>query len=187
MVVERVVPEDLMESSLQAIYIPQLAKAPDRTEVFEFDEYLSDLETLTPVQGAINVVHQGNYLEISAHAETIVTLMCDRCLQQYNYRLQINPCELIWLKPNDPDAIQPMEQEVEYDELVEALPPDGYFDPGAWLYEQLCLEFPQQQLCSSDCKGVSIAPDTQPPAIDRRWATLEKLRDSLPQSSVSDD
>lgn len=175
-----------MESSLQAIYIPQLAKALDRTEVLEVDEYLPTLETLTPVQGMVRVVHQGNYLEVTGEAETIVTLACDRCLQQYNYRLQVNTSELIWLK-SEGEEFQPLEQEVEYDELVETLPPDGYFEPGTWLYEQLCLALPQQQLCNADCAGLSISTETASPSVDRRWATLEKLRDYLPKSSVSDE
>jgi uncharacterized protein len=176
-----------MESSLQAIYIPQIAKALDRTEVLEVDEYLSNLETLTPVQGMVRVAHQGNYLEVTGDTETIVTLACDRCLQQYNYRLQVHTSEIIWLKPSDRDEFQPLEQEVEYDELVETLPPEGNFEPATWLYEQLCLALPQQQLCSEDCAGLPMISDADSPSLDRRWAMLEQLRDQLPKSSVSDE
>lgn len=176
-----------MESSLQPIYIPQLAKALDRTEVIDVDEYLPGLETLTPVQGSLKVVHQGNYLEVTGQAEAIVTLACDRCLQHYNYRLTVDTSELIWLKSTSETEFQALEVELEYDELVETLPPDGYFDPGAWIYEQLCLELPQQQLCSTDCSGLTVETDASPPAIDQRWSMLEQLRDRLPQSSASDD
>jgi uncharacterized protein len=88
---------------MEAIYIPQLAKAPEQTEYIQVKEYFSALETLTPIQGNLRVVHRGNYLEVSAHAETIVTLSCDRCLQQYNHRLSIDPVELIWLEEPDED------------------------------------------------------------------------------------
>ena len=60
---------------MRAIHIPELRQAPDQTRVFEVKEYLPDLESLTPVQGTIRVSHRGNYLEVEAEAETIITLM----------------------------------------------------------------------------------------------------------------
>jgi uncharacterized protein len=167
---------------MEAIHIPRLTKAPERTEVIEFRENLPDLETLTPVQGTLKVSHHGNYLEVSAKAETITTLTCHRCLQQYNYRVLLDTSELIWLEESTgvPDALD-VEREGTVEDLVEMLPPNGYFSPATWLYEQLCLAIPQRQLCDAACEG--IAPPTNGhagPAIDRRWALLESLKKQLP-------
>ena len=43
---------------MDAIYIPQLTKAPQQTEVIDFNEAIPGLETLTPVQGQLRVTHQ---------------------------------------------------------------------------------------------------------------------------------
>lgn len=166
---------------MEPIYIPRLTRAPHRTEAIAFNEMIPGLDTLTPVHGQLQVTHQGNYLEVSAQAETIVTLSCHRCLQQYNYRLAIAPTELIWLdaSANSDEPIL-LEQDVESDDLVESLPPDGQFDPAGWLYEQLCLELPPRQLCDQNCQGIelpkSVKPETQG---DRRWASLEALRNQF--------
>ncbi|GAB4374431.1 MAG: DUF177 domain-containing protein [Elainellaceae cyanobacterium] len=168
---------------MEAIYIPQLAKAPEQTERIPVNEYLSGLETLTPVQGEVKVTHQGNYLEVSGTAETIVTLSCDRCLQQYNARLAVDTSELIWLQEQVDDfAEDGAEREVALDDLVETLHPQGHFQPGDWLYEQLCLAIPQRQLCDQACQGIQVnqqQPASQP-TVDRRWASLENLRNHLP-------
>ena len=37
---------------MDAIYIPQLTKAPERTEEIQVNEFLPGLETLTPVRGS---------------------------------------------------------------------------------------------------------------------------------------
>ena len=51
----------------------------------------------------MSIRHGGTFLEILAQAETIVTLTCDRCLQNYNYRLSIDTSEIIWLEePKQP-------------------------------------------------------------------------------------
>jgi uncharacterized protein len=174
---------------MEAIYIPQLARAPEQTEQIEVQTYLSGLETLTPVQGQMRVVHQGNYLEVSAQAEAIMTLICDRCLQQYNQRVKVNTSELIWLQETavgtNEDAL---EQEIALEDLVENLHPQGHFHPDEWLYEQFCLAIPQRQLCSKDCAGIAVESSQSPnalPQIDRRWASLETLKDQLSNESFS--
>lgn len=164
---------------LAPIYIPGLTRAPQQTETIEFDQLIPDLETLTPVRGWLKVTHHGSYLEVAAQAETIMTLSCHRCLQQYNYRLAIAPSELIWL--DDMAAAPPIfDQDMNLDDLVETLPPTGTFDPQTWLYEQLCLELPQRQLCDPNCAGIEPIQDVElPQGTDRRWASLEALKHQL--------
>lgn len=169
---------------LDAIYIPQLAKAQERTETVEFEQFIKDLGTLTPVRGRLQIKHCGNYLEVSTRAETIVTLTCYRCLQQYNHRLKIEAAEIIWLDETA-DLLDdgPIERETSLEELVETLSPTGYFEPEEWLYEQLCLEIPSRQLCDRACEGIEVTPATaigSQSLSDRRWAALEQLKKQLP-------
>jgi uncharacterized protein len=169
---------------MDAIYIPQLTTAPERTEEIQVKEFIPGLETLTPVRGRIRVQHQGNYLEVSGQIEAITTLTCHRCLQQYNHRLAVNTKEVIWL---DEAAKQvddlPLEREVVMEDLLETLPPDGYFYPSEWLYEQMCLAIPQRQLCDGKCPGIQTTTTTSSNSekpVDRRWASLEALKKQLP-------
>lgn len=165
---------------MEAIYIPQLTKAPGQTETIEVQEYLPGLETLTPVQGLVRVTHRGNYLEVAAKAEAIVTLSCDRCLKQYNQRLKVALSEMIWLQEPVAETNFDSEREIPFEEFVETLPPNGYFHPREWLYEQLCLEIPQRQLCDQACGGIAAGqPETPPASVDRRWASLEALKGNL--------
>lgn len=166
---------------MEPIFIPQLAKAPEQTETIEVNEYLPDLETLTPVQGYLRVSHRGNYLEVSARAEAIVNLVCDRCLQHYNHRLSVDASELIWLQEPVDAADLPVEREISLEELIETLPPQGFFHPAAWLYEQLCLEIPHRKLCDNLCEGIAVKEVSRDSVSlgDRRWASLEALKNQL--------
>jgi uncharacterized protein len=167
---------------MDAIYIPQLTKAPERTEEIQVQEFLSGLDTLTPVRGRIRVQHCGNYLEVSGQAETIITCTCNRCLQNYNHRLVVDTSEIIWLDESaEQEGSLPLEREIAVEDLVETLSPQGYFDPGEWLYEQVCLEIPQRQLCDTNCPGIQPSHDpASTRAVDRRWASLEALKKQLP-------
>lgn len=165
---------------MRAIYIPELRQAPDQTRVLEVKEYLPDLESLTPVQGAMKVSHCGNYIEVEAQVETIVTLTCNRCLQQYNHRLKADTKELIWLQDELPEADQPgVEIEVPLEDLVETLPPKGYFQPADWLYQQLCLALPARQLCDRNCPGIDTSNVEDQSLVDSRWSALEILKQQL--------
>ncbi|MEG4579033.1 YceD family protein [Microcoleus sp. MON1_C5] len=170
---------------METIYIPHLLTKTERKEVIDFEEFIPDLETLTPVRGRLQVAHQGNYLEVKAKAETIVTLTCHRCLKQYNHRLKLQSSELIWLeeKPNQPDSTSG-EFEVDFEDLVENLSPAGYFSPSDWVYEQMCLELPHKQLCDAECPGIDLneAEETEisEAVSDSRWASLKSLKQQLP-------
>ncbi|NET10380.1 MAG: DUF177 domain-containing protein [Symploca sp. SIO2B6] len=170
---------------MDAIFIPNLLKISDQRQSYDLQERFADLETLMPINGRLQVIHHGNFLEVTAIAEAIVTLVCDRCLQQYNHRLQLNVSELIWLEesrdlePNEDNS----EVEIPMEDLVETLPPQGYFAPDEWLYEQLCLALPQRQLCDDACVGIIVeqpqSSELQPEPIDQRWASLQTLKENL--------
>ncbi|MEM9904249.1 MAG: YceD family protein [Cyanobacteria bacterium P01_D01_bin.44] len=168
---------------MQPIYIPHLKRLPDNTRRLEIDEHLSALESLTPVKGHLQVQHRGNFLEVSAQAETIMTLACHRCLQHYNSRIQVDTSEFIWLQDPEPDTYG-VEREVEMSDLVETLSPQGHFEPATWLYEQFCLSIPQRQLCNQDCPGIEVAETGPEPGqsaeSDHRWAALSALKQQLP-------
>ncbi|MFB2875761.1 YceD family protein [Floridanema aerugineum] len=166
---------------MEAIYIPRLTKAPQQTEVIEVDEFFPDLETLTPVRGKIKVAHKGTYLDVSAQAEAIVTLTCHRCLQQYNHRLLVKTSEMIWLDEAADRDDDVLEKETALEDLVESLPPNGYFYPDDWLYQQMCLAIPQRQLCDKNCQGIQLENSSSAGGgtIDSRWASLESLKERL--------
>ena len=167
---------------MEVLYIPQLIQAFDKTKVFSFRERLPDLETLTPVQGELTVKHQGSYLEVKAQAEAIMTLTCNRCLQNYNHRLLIDTSELIWLEDSSDRLENPaLEREVSLEDLVESLSPQGYFNPNEWLYEQFCLAIPQRQICRSACVGIQPVEQSKPnTTVDHRWSSLAALKTQLP-------
>jgi uncharacterized protein len=135
------------------------------------------------VRGELAITHQGTYLEVKARAETIVTLTCDRCLQAYNHRVLVSAQELIWLEHEPDPATLPLEREVSVDDLFETLPPNGYFEPETWVYEQICLALPQPQICDEDCAGIDLRGQGTAVAepMDHRWAALTQLQQQLQQ------
>jgi uncharacterized protein len=164
---------------MRAIFIPQLLKAPQKKQEIEVADFIHGLNTLTPVRGFVEVKHCGTYLEVSAKAEAIVTLTCDRCLKQYNHKLLLDTSEIIWLQEEPDSASLPKEREIEVEDLSETLPPNGYFEPESWLYEHFSLTMPIRHICGVECQGLQQKITASEPKIDRRWANLEALKKQL--------
>lgn len=165
---------------MEAIYIPHLLKAPKRKAEIIVDDAIADLDTLVPVKGKVVVRHGGNFLEVTSQAETITTLVCDRCLQHYNHRLAIDTSELIWLESELENVEDiPTEREVSLEDLSETLPPNGHFDPEAWLFEQLSLALPLRKVCGDNCPGTTTQATSDEYHVDRRWSSLAALKEQL--------
>jgi uncharacterized protein len=163
---------------MRAIHIPQILNAPNKTTLLNVAEHLPGLETLTPVKGEMSVTHQGTYLEVKGTASAIMTLECDRCLQSYNTRVQVDTSEMVWLE--EPASESAIEKEVDLEDLIESLAPQGEFNPDEWLYEQMCLAIPQKKICRPDCEGIEITSNPpQKEKIDHRWAALSSLKQQL--------
>ena len=162
-------------SVLQPLAIASLLRLPERKLCITVREQLPDLPLLTPVQGEIEIQHQGTCLQVSARVNMIVTLTCRRCLCKYNDRLPLEVSEVIWLDAtkSDPRA-WPLEQEVSLSDLMEYLPPDGWLDVGQWLYEQISLALPSHPLCRPDCR-LDWEPEEVTP-VDPRWAGLTQFK-----------
>ena len=164
--------------AMQPIYIPHLLKLPNSSQSIHFDEMIGEMNTLTPVRGQITIRHGGTFLEVTAQAETIVTLNCDRCTQYYNQRIEVNTKELLWLDRHS-EEVTVSERQLSWDDLSETLSPDGHFDGETWLYEQLSLALPLQNLCNKNCQPPPLPESDTTTAIDHRWAALADLKKQL--------
>ena len=168
-----------MIPGLEPIGLRELS-ALDAPKRWDVDGYHDQLQSLTPIRGMVEAEHRGNVLAVAGSLRTIVTLCCDRCLNQFNHQLSAEPNELIWLgdaQPTDQD-LQGSEHLDPQNGLVEWLDPRGPFDPQQWAFEQLNLQLPVVNHCGKDCPGPATLQSTEPKPVDPRWKALIQLQRS---------
>ena len=166
---------------MENIFIPQLLKMPEQTHQFQLNDYIRDLDSLTPVKGIFRVTHRHNFLEVSLKADTILTLTCDRCLQTFNHRLKVDTTEIILLQYPENEDYLPLEREVMREDLSETLPPNGELIVEEWIYQQLSLAMPLRNLCGNNCQPPSIQKHSSNSKLDNRWSALADLKSILPE------
>ena len=94
--------------------------------------------------------------------------------------MAIDTNELIWLESeleNEKDL--PSEREVSLEDLSETLPPNGHYNPEAWLFEQLSLALPLRKVCGKSCPGASQKATKDEHYLDSRWSSLAALKEQL--------
>ncbi|MFS8854026.1 YceD family protein [Synechococcus sp. H55.7] len=162
---------------LRPIRLSDLRQMPGQTQALQFKQFFAGFESLTPVEGSLEVSHRGHFLEVSAEAHTIVTLTCHRCLQQFNHRLHLAVEEIILIREPSSEPL-PLELELQDEaDLLESLPCNGELDVEDWMYQHLHLQMPRQLPCRPDCPGIGV--ESPAPAVDPRWAALASfLKDS---------
>ena len=158
-------------------------RALESPRVWTVDGYLNDLPSLTPVRGTIQAEHLGNVLAVHGSLQTIVTLICDRCLNQFNQALISTTEELIWLgeEQNNHEQLEASAGFEQMSGLLERLDPQGPFDPQQWAFEHLNLQLPAVNRCSGDCPGppglsTSGSEDGLDSGSDPRWDVLKQLQ-----------
>ncbi|XHU96569.1 MAG: YceD family protein [cyanobacterium endosymbiont of Rhopalodia yunnanensis] len=166
---------------MQSLYIPHLLQCTERTQTILIDDFIPDLDTLMPFRGSLSIRHGGTFLDIKLRGETIITLICDRCAQQYNHRIVVDTSEIVWLDKNLSLSEIPQEREVSWEDLSETLSPNGHLNSETWLYEQLSLAMPLRRLCGKNCQQPISDCAQNPSPIDNRWASLECLKQKLSQ------
>ena len=177
-----------MIEALEPVPLQEL-RALGTPKVWEVEGELDQLPSLTPVRGHVSAEHRGNVLAVQGKLTTIVTLCCDRCLNQFNQNLSCAPSELIWLgaAPPTADQLEHSGEVAEMEGLVDVLDPRGEFDPQQWAFEQLNLMLPVVNHCGDHCPGppgLNLKPvisDSTSKEVDPRWQALEQLQQRLEQ------
>ena len=177
-----------MIEALEPVPLQEL-RALGTAKVWEVEGELDELPSLTPVRGHVSAEHRGNVLAVEGKLSTIVTLCCDRCLNQFNQSLSCTPAELIWLGEEQPtaDELELSGEVAEMEGLVDVLDPRGQFDPQQWAFEQLNLLLPVVNHCGDHCPGPPglqqqpLIPDTKTKVVDPRWQALQQLQQQIDQ------
>ena len=102
----------------------QELKLLEQGKHWTIDQRLGELDSLTPVRGQLLAVHRGNVLELDGEANTIVTICCDRCLQQFNHPLSFQTREVLWLGEQAREQGMDLETVLEAGSEVLELDPD---------------------------------------------------------------
>ncbi len=140
-------------NNINKVLIEDIENAPNRVLEINFDGIISDIPSSKPVKADLHVKSLGDFIEISGNVKADLTLECDLCLKEFEYKLEFDINET-YAKNTLLDEYG-QETELKDGQFIIDLEGSNEIDICDLLYQSVILNIPNKKVCGINCnKGV---------------------------------
>lgn len=133
------------------INIKELQNLPEMKRDIIFQEKINELDNDNPVEATLSIVATSYGVNIKGHVKTKLKLVCDRCLGEYDYNVEVDADEDFVNESIISDDQK--EYELTKGQFVEELKGRDEIDITDFLYQTIILEIPFKKICKDSCEG----------------------------------
>lgn len=135
------------------ILIDDIENAPNKCLDIDFDEVIEDIPSKEPVKAHLKIKSLGYFIEITGNVKANLTLECDLCLKEFEYKLNEEIDEMFAKNALQEEYGQ--ETEIKDGQFVTDLEGKNEIDIYDLLYQSVILNIPNKKVCGINCnKGV---------------------------------
>ena len=159
------------------IQIEDIEKASNKQVKLHFEDFIFDVKSKNPITAELIFISLGEFIQVTGFVEGVATLVCDLCLEEFEYKLDIEIDELFAKNA----LLEEYSDEIELKEgqFVTDLQGNDSIDITDLLYQSVILDFPNKKVCGINCKGgdIFIRDESEPQAeIDPRLAIFKEIK-----------
>ena len=132
---------------MNKILIEDIEKEPNKTLYYEFNEFMEEFGS--DIYADIELKSLGQFIEVKGSIEGKIKLICDRCLQEYEYELNIDINET-YAKGALQDQYS-QEFELQRGQFITDLNGEKEIDIYDLLYQSVILALPNKKVCGINC------------------------------------
>ena len=129
------------------ILIEDIEKEANKTLFYEFDEFMEELNA--DIYADLTLKSLGQFIEIFGTAQGKLKLICDRCLQEFDYDLDIDIEETFAKYALQDEYSQ--EFELTRGQFITDLNGEKEIDIYDLLYQSVILALPNKKVCGINC------------------------------------
>ncbi len=133
------------------IAIDTIENSKNKTITVDFDEKIDGIDCVEPIKAHLTLESLGEFIEVKGNVKGIVKLQCDRCLENFDYKLDFDIDEMFAKQALLEDYGQ--EYELKEGQFVTDLNGSDEIDIYDLLYQSVILNLPNQKVCGINCKG----------------------------------
>src|SRR5574344_2510356 len=138
----------------KVIKIEDIENAPQQTIEREFDDYIEGIESEDTIRAELTATSIGEFIKITGKIEGNVKLICDLCLNKYDYELDINIDETFAKRSLYEEYSE--ETEIKEGQFITDLGNADRINITDLLYQSVILDFPNKKVCGINCNGGEI-------------------------------
>ncbi|MCQ2739092.1 MAG: DUF177 domain-containing protein [bacterium] len=157
---------------MHKILIEDIEKEPHKIYHCVFDEYIDELDC--NISAVLDLKIQGEYISVVGNAKGKIPLICDRCLNQFEYDLNIN-IEEIYAK-NSLYEEYSQEVELKQGQFITDLNGEKEIDIYDLLYQSVILSLPNKKVCGINCKEGMFVSDEETKVHDSRMDIFKTIK-----------
>lgn len=155
------------------IAIEDIENAPDSSLSFDFCEIIPDLENNKEVKGFFEVFSNGASIEVKGNVKTTLTLVCDRCLDEFESEIEAEIDE-VFVK-DDVFDYSKHEIELKNDNFVVELNGETEIDITDLVYQSIIMNIPTKKICRHACEGKAPILNEDEQKTDPRLEIFKRL------------
>ena len=129
------------------ILIEDIEKEVNKTLFYEFDEFMEEFNA--DIYADLTLKSLGQFIEVTGIAQGKLKLTCDRCLNEYEYNLDIE-IEETFAKHSLQDEYS-QEFELQRGQFITDLNGEKEIDIYDLLYQSVILALPNKKVCGINC------------------------------------
>ena len=154
------------------ILIEDIEKESNKTMFYEFDEFMEEFNA--DIFADLELKSLGQFIEVSGTIQGKLKLTCDRCLNEFDYDLDIKINET-FAKQSLQDEYS-SEFELQGGQFVIDLNGEKEIDIYDLLYQSVILALPNKKVCGINCNEDMFMSDDDYHANDTRMDVFKNIK-----------
>ena len=154
------------------ILIEDIEKEPNKTLFCEFDEFMEEFGA--EISADLELKSLGQFIEVSGTVQGKLKLVCDRCLHEFDYELDID-IEETFAKHSLQDEYS-SEFELQRGQFVTDLNGEKEIDLYDLLYQSVILALPNKKVCGINCNEDMFMSDENYHEHDSRMDIFKNIK-----------
>ena len=154
------------------ILIEEIEKEPNKTLFYEFYEFMEEFGA--DISADLELKSLGQFIEVTGTLEGKLKLTCDRCLQEFEYDLNID-IEETFAKYSLQDEYS-QEFELQRGQFITDLNGEKEIDIYDLLYQSVILALPNKKVCGINCNEDMFTSDDNYQVHDSRMDIFKNIK-----------
>ena len=157
---------------MNKILIEDIEKEPNKTLFYEFNEFMEEFDA--DISADLELKSLGQFIEVSGSAQGKLKLTCDRCLNEFDYDLDIEIEETFAKQALQDEYTQ--EFELQRGQFVTDLNGVDEIDIYDLLYQSVTLALPNKKVCGINCNEDMFMSEEDYHVHDSRMDILKNIK-----------
>ena len=157
---------------MNKVLIEDIEKEVNGTLFYEFKEFMEEFSA--EISADLTLKSLGQFIEVSGTAQGKLKLLCDRCLNEYDYELNIEIEETFAKKSLQDEYTS--EFELQRGQFVTDLNGEKEIDIYDLLYQSVILALPNKKVCGINCNEDMFMSDENYHEHDSRMDVFKNIQ-----------